>query len=407
MTKPKGYLELFLGNNNFRNLFLARLISLLGDWFGLLAILALLRDIGEESASSFGIALVLKSLPSLFASPWAGIFADRYDRRVVMMVSDVIRFFLVLGFFLVLLFPYAWLVYLIIILQSISATFFEPARSALLPSIVEKEDIATANAMGAASWSFMLSIGALIGGICTELFGWKIALGIDACTYLLSLFFLARIVSPKLRRTVQSNVSAIGYAWSYMISRFECWSLVVVKAAWNLVGAITLILTMLGESIYEGVLGVSILYCARGVGTGLGPILARYLSNNEPKKMEALIFWGFLCGALFYVPCMFVSNIWIFVPLIACAHLGGATVWVFSTVRLQQTVPEDILGRIFAFEYAAWTLMFVCSTAMFSVISDVYPISPQTLLSIMGLILLFPSLGWFFRQKKIVKNSSQ
>ena len=361
--QTKWYWELLTTNLYFRRLYFARQLSLLGDWFALLAILELLRSIGADSASSFGLALIVKNLPSLFATPWAGVFADKYNRVTVMIVSDLVRLLLVLCFFLVLIWPHSWIVYLIVGLQSISSTFFEPARSALLPNIVEEEDIATANALGAVSWSLMLSIGALIGGVCTELFGWKIALGIDAVSYLLSIVLLNGIVSHR-ESNVEGNVTAgISEAWEYMRSNLSCWTLVLAKAGWNLVGAVTLVITILGERYEDGVLGVSILYCARGLGTAIGPIVSRRLSNNDPQKMDALIMWGFVCGAVFYLPMFLFENLWSFVPFIVLAHLGGATVWVSSTVRLQQTVREDILGRIFAFEYAAWTLMFVSSTA--------------------------------------------
>ena len=105
---------------------------------------------------------------------------------------------------------------------------------------------------------------------------------------------------------------------------------------------------------------------------------------------------------------MFVfEGLWSFVPFIILAHLGGATVWVFSTVRLQQTVPEDILGRIFAFEYAAWTLMFVSSTGLYSILMDHVGIAPQTVLTIMGATLLLPSLGWWLRIRCLSRTCLQ
>ena len=399
--QTKGYWELLQTNLYFRRLYFARQLSLLGDWFALLAILELLRSIGADSASSFGLALIVKNLPSLFATPWAGVFADRYNRVTVMIVSDLVRLLLVLCFFLVLIWPYPWIVYVIVGLQSISSTFFEPSRSALLPSIVEEEDIATANALGAVSWSLMLSVGALVGGVCTELFGWKIALGIDAASYFFSILLLKGIVSKREVRLGGNVVAGIGEAWTYMCSNMSCWTLVLAKAGWNLVGAVTLVLTILGERYEDGVVGVSILYCARGLGTAIGPIVSRRLSNNDPQKMDALIMWGFVCGAIFYIPMFFFENLWSFVPFIILAHLGGATVWVFSTVRLQQIVPEEILGRIFAFEYAAWTLMFVSSTGLYSLMMDHVGIAPQTVLSIMGVTLLLPSLGWWLRSRSL------
>ena len=96
-----GYWELLSKNRHYRHVYLARLVSLFGDWFALLAILALLRSIGAGSAADFAFVLILKNIPALIASPWAGYFADRFSRIRVMVATDLIRAVLVSLFFLV------------------------------------------------------------------------------------------------------------------------------------------------------------------------------------------------------------------------------------------------------------------------------------------------------------------
>ena len=145
------------------------------------------------------------------------------------------------------------------------------------------------------------------------------------------------------------------------------------------------------------VLGVSALYAARGLGTGIGPILSRYLTQSKPKVMERFIGYGYLCGAVFYIPMYWVDSVGNAIVLIVLAHIGGATVWVFSTIRLQQILPEDIRGRIFAFEYAFWTIMFVLSTYCYSFLSDRFHLDSQFLLSVMGGTLLIPFGLWQLR----------
>ena len=136
-----------------------------------------------------------------------------------------------------------------------SSTFFEPAKQALLPSVVAPENLATANALGAASWSVMLTVGSVLGGVCTEYFGWKIALLFDASTYLVSIWFLLRVTSPP-QSSVKGNLTVeIGHALRYARQNLSCWSLLIVKSSWNLMGAITLMLTLLGEGVLGGVLG--------------------------------------------------------------------------------------------------------------------------------------------------------
>ena len=82
--KEVGYVELLSTNRDFRGVYFARLISLFGDWFNLLAVLALLRSIGYESASSFGGVFIAKSLSTLLLLPYAGVFVDRFSRKKVM-----------------------------------------------------------------------------------------------------------------------------------------------------------------------------------------------------------------------------------------------------------------------------------------------------------------------------------
>ena len=103
-------------------------------------------------------------------------------------------------------------------------------------------------------------------------------------------------------------------------------------------------------------LGVTFLYVARGVGTGLGPFGARALSRSVPAAMERMIGYGFAMGAGFYLVLPLAPNLAFAALIVALAHLGGATVWVFSSIRLQQVVPTSVRGRVFAFENAAFTI---------------------------------------------------
>ena len=136
-----GYVELLTENRNFRRLYLARLVSLFGDWFNLLAALALLRAIGAESAGAFGGVLILKMLPSALLAPVAGVLADRFSRRALMMGADLLRAVIVAGMLSALWFPDPRLVYVLLGLQAAVSVFFEPARSAILPDIVRPEEL--------------------------------------------------------------------------------------------------------------------------------------------------------------------------------------------------------------------------------------------------------------------------
>src|ERR671916_986900 len=92
-----GYLELLRRNRDFRQLWLGQVVSQLGDWFNTIAVYTLVLDL-TGSRRAVGLVLVARFLPSIFLGPLAGVVADRASRRTIMVVSDVLRALVVLGF---------------------------------------------------------------------------------------------------------------------------------------------------------------------------------------------------------------------------------------------------------------------------------------------------------------------
>jgi len=402
-------LDVLRNNRNFRRLFLARLVSLFGDWFNTLAVLALLREMDGLSASAFGWVLILKTLPAIVAAPAAGVLADRVSRRSILIGADALRSLVVAAMLGLMLYPSVGLLYLLVVIQSAVGVFFEPARNALLPDIVSPEELTSANVLGAAAWSTMLALGSAAGGLLTATAGWEAALVVDAGTYLLSMVLVMGIQEPHWERTTSRGgglmrwlgLTDIAHGVSYLLKRPRVLSLTLVKSGWTLAGGITLVLTTLGERVYplagEAILGVTVLYVARGLGTGTGPFLARWISGSKPEAMEKLIGAAYLCGGVFYLGVSNTTSLWTAAVMVALAHLGGATAWVFSSVRLQQLVPTAVRGRVFAAEAAGFTGMMALSTWTYGQLIDEDVASLSTLTACLGISLLFPAAAWWLR----------
>lgn len=419
MASPQhevGYAELLTRNVDFRRLFLARLVSLFGDWFNLLAALALLRAIGAESAGAFGGVLILKMLPTALLAPVAGVVADRVSRRKLMIGADLIRAVVVSGMLLALWYPEPLLVYTLLGLQAAVSVFFEPARSALLPDIVRPEELTAANALGAATWSAMLALGSAVGGLFTATLGWQAALLVDVGSYLLSAVLLLRLAEPAWERAASrgwlSGFANLAEGLRYMRRHAAVWTLSLVKSGWTIgAGAATLLLTLLGEQVFtsfsQSILAVTVLYVARGLGTGSGPFLARWISGSRPPEMERLIGHSYIVGAIFYLGVSAAPTLWVAAALVVLAHIGGATCWVFSTIRLQQIVPSTLRGRVFAAEQAAFTLASAAVVAVYSTLADSAGVPPRTLVAAMGVSLLLPAAAWAVRGRVLGWASPQ
>jgi MFS family permease len=400
--RPAGYIELLVVNPTFRRFFAARVVSLLGDWFNTLAVLALLRAIGGGGALEFGWVLILKTAPVLFMAPIAGVVVDRLPRKALLVGGDVLSAVIVLCLFGLEQHPNVGLLYgLIVVLTAVRAVS-EPARSAVLPDIVQREDLVTANAMSAAAWSTMFTVGVAIGGVVTAWFGWKIALAVDVATYLVSAALVGTLAIPEVPREARAERRAGTFMGGlrYMAARPRVWTLALCKAGWSVAGAITLVLTILGERVYleqvrgwgdmdPALLAVSILYMARGLGTGLG--------GTDPVRAEKVIAVSYVWAAGCYMAMGQVDVLGLAALLLVLAHLGGATVWVFSTVRLQAIVPTEVRGRVFANEQGAFTLTMGTSTYLFSKAIDLEWAPLADVVSTLGVLMIIPSILWLLR----------
>src|SRR3981189_3908116 len=130
-----AYWRLLRGNRNFRRLWLAQIVSEIGDWFYTLSIYPLLLQLTGH-AGSVALALVLQVLPQTLAGPTAGVVNDRLRRKHVMIASDIGRTLIVLCMLLIRSKEMVWLIYPLLMAETLLVAFFEPARSAVIPNIV-------------------------------------------------------------------------------------------------------------------------------------------------------------------------------------------------------------------------------------------------------------------------------
>ena len=137
-TRPhislSGYYYLVRGNADFRRLWLAQIVSELGDWFYSVAIYDLVLRL-TGSAQLVGAAVLLQVLPMFFLGPTAGAVNDRVSRRASMIVADLARAAVVLAMIVVQTREQIWLLYVLLGLEVATAAFFEPARNAVIAKV--------------------------------------------------------------------------------------------------------------------------------------------------------------------------------------------------------------------------------------------------------------------------------
>jgi len=410
MPEPVGYIDLLRRNRSFRQLWLGQVVSQMGDWFNTIALYTIILKL-TGSGRDVGLLLVARFLPSFLFGSISGVVADRFSRQRIMIVSDLLRAVVVLGFLFVRRPDQLWIIYVLTVFQLGLSTFFEPAKTAAIPSIVEDRELVAANAISSVTWSAMLTIGAAIGGLITGWFGTNVAFILDATTYLLSAALIASIRVPKRRKRERQKLRLgrlLGITETidgirYVKDRPRVLALLLVKPAWGLGGGIMTLLAVFGERIFpvgkDAAGGIGVLFAARGIGTAVGPIVARRISAESDRRMQASIGISFVIAGIFYSAFGSATSFVFALVVLGIAHCGGSILWVFSTVMLQRSVEDSFRGRVFAAELALLTLTMAASNYVTGELLDRFQISPRIVTVGIGIFFLIPGITWFLTQR--------
>ncbi len=369
-----GYLALIRGNRNVRRLWGGTMVSLFGDWFNTLALYRLALELtGSELA--LGGVLLTKLLPLALAAPVAAALVDRFDRKHVMIVADLLRAAIVLGFLLVREPGDMWLLYTLAFCQIAVSAAFGPAKSATLPNITGKGELLTANALLSASWSVMLALGAAAGGPAVDLFGTDAVFLFDAFTYLVSAVFIWGMRIPQ-ERAEAGGGSILAQAWRqsadgvrYLRENPPVLRPALAKTFWALGGGgLMLCLALIGDRLFPsaGTTGIGLLFAARGLGTGLGPILARAVFRDSARWFPVLGVCMAVCGAGYFTIGTLSwepgASAFVLLAMVVFAHAASGANWVLSTTLLQMRAEDRFRGRVFTADWLMLALVESAST---------------------------------------------
>jgi predicted MFS family arabinose efflux permease len=406
-----SYLRLLRSNTNYRRYWIASCISQIGDWFNYIAIFVVLHELtGSGKAVSW--FLIAKHLAPALFGPVAGIVADRYHRKTILLACDLLRAGLVLAYLAIRDPSQVWLIYVLAFTQEALWTFSSPARQASLPNLCSKEELSIVNGLSGASWSVMLALGAALGGFFTAHMGWEMAIIADSCSFLLSALILVGVIFPPAALQKKRDFSLArltgwqdlheGYA--YLRTQPKILSLLWVKSAWALSGGILVLLTVFGEQVLAGSggrqgEGSGILFAMRGVGAALGPLLAWRLVGESNQAMQKAIGWAFFVSCAAYLLFSQANTLVLAALWICLGYISGSVQWVFSTTLIHRLAQDSFRGRIFSTEMTLLTLVLTLSIWLTGQALE-WGLDPRTLVLIHALILILPGLAWLHSLKK-------
>jgi MFS family permease len=405
ISTPIGYSDLVRGNRNFRFLWLGQIVSLLGDWFNLIASASLIALLTNSGVAVGGL-FVVRMLAPFLVSPLAGVAADRYNRRWLLITADLARAVTVLGFLLVRQPQQVWLLYSLTAVQLAISGFFFPARNAILPDIVSRRELGAANALSSATWSVMLAFGAALGGLVAGQWGIYPAFIIDAITFLGSALLIAQVAyrhepgeaaaDRSAGAAVRQYVEGLRYLWRHK----DLLVISVQKGAFALAlsGGFQVVQVALTERVFvigmAGGTGLGLMYAFTGIGTGIGPILARHFTGDRSKPLRLAIGLSYLIAAAGLVLAAPLSSFGLVLLGTFLRGLGSGIGWVFSTQLLLQLLPDRVRGRVFSTEFAMFTLMNAVGAAGSGWALDGTGLGVSGLLWLLAGLSLVPAALW-------------
>lgn len=408
-----AYYRLVRTNRNFRLLWTAQIVSEIGDWLYSIAIYSLLFEL-TGSARAVALALVLQVLPQFFIGPMAGVVNDRISRKRVMILADVGRSVVVLGMIFAQTRELIWLLYVLLFIETMMWAFFEPGRSAIIPNITADEgETLTANTLSSTTWSFNLAFGATVGGFVAVWFGRDTVFVLNAVSFLASAALLRRMRidephtrnAPPFRARDLADFSPILEGVRYVRRDSRLLATLLVKAGLGLMGAHWVILPVFGERVFPvlieglgprraGMLGMSLLMGARGVGALIGPLVGGYWAGQRPARLRLGIFFGFLSVAAGYIALGVAPTLGWAVATVVLAHAGGSLIWVFSTTMLQSQTEDRFRGRVFSADFGFLVITMSAVTYLAGIAIDV-GLSVRTLSMVVGLSAFLPAAIWW------------
>jgi MFS family permease len=338
-------------NPSFGLLWAGQLLSGVGTWLLLVAVpVHVFRLTG--SASATGLTSAAEVLPMLAVGPFAGVFADRWPRRRVMICADMLAAGCVCLLMLVTSRGWVWLALVAIAAENCCAGFFGPACNGVVPAVVGRgRDLERANAWSAVSGGVIRLAGAPLGSVLYAAGGFRLPVGLDAASYLASALLVALMRGPQVTRSSRpAGLRAIAAeqraGMVALLADRRLRVLLVASALWLLGnGALTaLLVPYIVTGLRVPAARVGELFTALGVGYLMSAVAGRRACASPRRRAcisglltaqavayTGLFDWRSLGGALAFA---------------ALAGLTGGAFLMLQRTLLQRYAPDHLIGRM-------------------------------------------------------------
>lgn len=371
-----GFSALLRTNQNYRYTWMGQVVSEVGDHFNTIAVFSLILAQTNSGLAVAGVMLS-RAIPMLLAGPLAGVSLDRFDRRQLMIWSDLVRAVLAGLFVLGVPAGRSWVIYLLSALMMAASPFFTSGRASILPAIATKDELHTANSMTQTTQWTTTAIGSFLGGFSAEMLGYEVAFFLNAVSFLFSALCISKLRVPEgafVAKRSSLDETKVVKPWQdykeglrYMRSIPLLAGLGLVSVGWaSGGGAAQILFALFGERVFHrGAMGTGQLWSSAGFGLVIGGLFAhRIMPRLSFAQYKKTISLAYLVHGASYVCFALSEPYWLALLMIGLSRAAVAVSSVMNFTQILRIVQDEFRGRVFAtLETLTWGVMMLSMTA--------------------------------------------
>jgi MFS family permease len=397
------FTDLLRHNRNYRYTWMGQVVSETGDYFNNIAVFSLVMETTGSGLVVSGVMLA-RAIPAVLAGPVAGVVLDRFDRKKIMIASDLVRCAIALAFILTIHRGNHWLLYALSALLMFASPFFTSGRTAILPTIASATELHTANSVTQTTQWATLTAGTLLAGASAAKFGYTWAFVFNSLSFLFSAWAIWRLRLERGSFRAQRAAPMIRpwreYAEGlrYMRATPLIFGIGLLSVGWAAGGgAAQILFALFGEQVFHrGAAGIGTIWGFAGVGLLIGGALGHQLGRNLGfKGYKRAVSVSYLIHGVAYVLFSEMRLYWLALAFMALSRVGMAVSSVLNYSELLKCTADEFRGRVFStLESLRWSTMIVSMT-LAGVASQYY--SPRTIGVVAGVLGSATAVWWAWR----------
>ena len=340
---------------DFRNLWAAGLISFFGTMITMVALPYQIKEL-TNSYVAVGAIGAVELIPLIVFGLYGGVLADRYDRKKLIWFSEASALILVGGLLLNSLndSPNLLVIYIIAALFSAVDGIQRPSAGAILPRLVSHEDLPAANALMSLRWQLGVILGPAVGGLIIATYSTSFGFLIDAITYLISLYFLAKVKNiPATEKSEKPAISALFEGVRYAFGRKDLLGTYLIDLAAMFFAMPNALFPFWADQL-DAKWSLGLFYAAGTVGSVLVTLTSGW--TRTYRWHGRAVTWAAIGWGVAIAISGMLHSVWAVLFFLAAAGASDMVSALFRSAIWNQTIPDELRGRLAGIELISYSV---------------------------------------------------